>query len=38
MKVMITCDLGLMKLGRRAVLRALSKIRDIRFVLVSRAP
>ena len=33
-----TCDLGLIKLGLLADLRALSKILDIRFVFVNSAP
>lgn len=35
---MITCDLGLIKLGLLADLRALSNILEILFVLVNRAP
>lgn len=35
---MMTCDLGLMQLGRCADLLAESKIREIRFVFVSKAP
>ncbi len=36
--MIITCDLGLIKLGLRADFRALSKILDILFVLVNNAP
>lgn len=35
--VITTCERGLMNDGRRAVLRALSKMREMRLVLVSSA-
>ena len=37
-EVMTICDFGLMKLGRLAERDAESKMREMRFVLVNRAP